>query len=155
MTEALARRGLTVGEPADADVLVVLAGASDDAVRRCTRAIPPGAEVLVEPGSAPLGAGREGRLLPTGCTPDQLAALARSPRRLPRQRSAPPDRDRLSRREREVLGCVAQGYSNAKIADVLALSPNTVRTHVQNLLFKLQAPNRTVAVALAHRRALL
>lgn len=58
----------------------------------------------------------------------------------------------LTDREREVLGHLADGKSNAVIADALFLSPRTVANHVSNILFKLHATDRT-DVALRARRA--
>jgi len=55
----------------------------------------------------------------------------------------------LSTREREVLGLLAQGLSNAQIADQLSLSLNTVIWHNQNIYRKLGVGNRTQAVAKA------
>jgi len=49
----------------------------------------------------------------------------------------------LTDREVDVLRCVAQGYSNKQIASELSISTNTVRTHVSNLLQKLNLENRT------------
>jgi NarL family two-component system response regulator LiaR len=49
----------------------------------------------------------------------------------------------LTEREREVLRCVAKGYSNKQVAAELAVSTATVRTHVSNLLRKLELENRT------------
>jgi DNA-binding NarL/FixJ family response regulator len=43
----------------------------------------------------------------------------------------------------EVLHCIAQGYSNKKIASELSISTTTVRTHVSSLLRKLHLENRT------------
>lgn len=54
---------------------------------------------------------------------------------------------RLTRRETEVLGCVAEGWSNRRIADVLHLSENTVKNHLRNVCEKLGAHSRTEAVA--------
>lgn len=62
---------------------------------------------------------------------------------------------RLSRREREVLGLVAEGYSNTMIASRLRLSDSTVKGYVENLLFHLNARNRAEAVAAASRLKLL
>jgi DNA-binding CsgD family transcriptional regulator len=62
---------------------------------------------------------------------------------------------RLSRREREVLGLVAEGYSNTMIASRLRLSDSTVKGYVENLLFRLNARNRAEAVAAASRLKLL
>jgi NarL family two-component system response regulator LiaR len=55
----------------------------------------------------------------------------------------------ISRREFEVLELVAQGLSNQDIAGKLFVSPSTVKTHVSNLLAKLDAQRRTEAIARA------
>lgn len=55
----------------------------------------------------------------------------------------------LTRREREILGLLAEGMSGAQIAAKLVLSPETVRTHVRNAMAKLGASTRSQAVALA------
>jgi DNA-binding NarL/FixJ family response regulator len=61
----------------------------------------------------------------------------------------------LSTREREILGLLANGFSNPEIAARLFISPETVRTHVRNAMAKLEADTRTQAVALALRYALI
>ena len=53
----------------------------------------------------------------------------------------------LTRREREILGLVAQGRSNAEIAAGLWISPGTVRIHLQHIYEKLGVRSRTAAVA--------
>ncbi|MHB8691438.1 MAG: LuxR C-terminal-related transcriptional regulator [Solirubrobacteraceae bacterium] len=53
----------------------------------------------------------------------------------------------LTRREREVMGLVAAGNTNAQIAAELVLSQQTVRSHVKHILRKLRAVNRAEAVA--------
>ena len=60
-----------------------------------------------------------------------------------------PQRIALTRREREILGMLADGLSGAQIAARLSLSPETVRTHVRNAMAKLGASTRSQAVALA------
>jgi len=57
----------------------------------------------------------------------------------------------LSRREVEVLHLVAQGLSNALIAERLFLSEHTVKRHVANILSKLKLPSRAAAAAHAAR----
>lgn len=52
----------------------------------------------------------------------------------------------LTEREREVLELIAQGYRNPEIAEVLFLSPKTVRNHVSNILSKLQVADRAQAI---------
>ena len=66
----------------------------------------------------------------------------------------PASLDALTGREREVLCLVAQGLSNAGIADKLALSEHTVKRHVANILTKLDLPTRAAATALAVRHGL-
>ena len=61
----------------------------------------------------------------------------------------------LTRREREVLGLLASGSNSSEIARALLVSPNTVRTHVQSILAKLQVHSRLEAVAFATRHHLL
>ncbi len=57
----------------------------------------------------------------------------------------------LSQREVEVLRLLALGKSNRDIAEALYISPNTVATHVRNILSKTGAANRTEAAAYAMR----
>jgi len=55
----------------------------------------------------------------------------------------------LSRREYEVLELIAAGHSNQEIANKLFVSMSTVKTHVSNVLAKLDARRRTEAIARA------
>jgi DNA-binding NarL/FixJ family response regulator len=61
----------------------------------------------------------------------------------------------LGRREHEVLGLVAGGLPNKVIAERLYISLNTVRNHVQSILYKLDAHSRLEAVAIAARRGII
>ncbi|MGY1643980.1 response regulator [Geodermatophilus sp. SYSU D00703] len=61
----------------------------------------------------------------------------------------------LTAREREILALVAQGHSNRDIADRLVISERTARTHVSNVLSKLQLSSRTQAALLAIREGLI
>jgi two-component system NarL family response regulator len=54
---------------------------------------------------------------------------------------------KLTRREREVLGLLASGSDNDDIAQRLVISPETARTHIQNLLGKLEVHSRLEAAA--------
>jgi ATP/maltotriose-dependent transcriptional regulator MalT len=55
----------------------------------------------------------------------------------------------LTQREHEVLIKMAEGLSNQEIGGALFLSENTIKTHVSNILFKLNAKRRTQAIQIA------
>jgi len=61
----------------------------------------------------------------------------------------------LSDRELQVLGLIAEGLTNQEIADRLVLSPTTIKTHVQNILQKLDVSDRTQAAVYAVRNGLI
>jgi two-component system, NarL family, nitrate/nitrite response regulator NarL len=63
--------------------------------------------------------------------------------------------DSLTGREFEVLRLVARGASNMQIAEELVISVNTVKSHLKNILAKLQLENRTQAAAYALKRGLV
>jgi DNA-binding NarL/FixJ family response regulator len=64
-------------------------------------------------------------------------------------------RSRLSPREREVLGLLAQGLATKQIARSLGITERTVKYHVRSIFAKLGAVNRAQAVALAAQQHLL
>lgn len=55
----------------------------------------------------------------------------------------------ISKREYEVLKGISLGLSNKEIADKLFISESTIKTHVSNLLLKLDAKRRTQAIQIA------
>jgi DNA-binding NarL/FixJ family response regulator len=61
----------------------------------------------------------------------------------------------LTPRELEVLSLLVEGMSGRAIADALSISTNTVRTHIQNILTKLQVRSRLEAVAFAVRHRIV
>lgn len=63
--------------------------------------------------------------------------------------------DGLSARELEVLRRVAAGNSNRRVAVQLALSEDTVKTHMKSILSKLSANDRTHAVTIALKRGII
>jgi len=63
--------------------------------------------------------------------------------------------DQLTQREREVLALLARGTTSAEMARRLGISPNTLRTHVQSVLTKLQVHSRLEAASFAIRNDLL
>ncbi len=56
----------------------------------------------------------------------------------------------LTRREKEILLMLAEGASNERMAERMVISPQTVRTHVQNLLRKLDLHSRVEAAVFVH-----
>ena len=68
---------------------------------------------------------------------------------------AAPALDQLTERETDVLRLLAQGQSNQEIAVNLSISTTTVRSHVSNILMKLNVSNRTQAALAAQERKLL
>ncbi len=63
--------------------------------------------------------------------------------------------DALSKREREVLGLLARGLTNADIASRLYLSEGTIRNYVSSVLSKLEVSDRTQAAVIALRHGLV
>jgi DNA-binding NarL/FixJ family response regulator len=61
----------------------------------------------------------------------------------------------LTEREREVLGLVGEGLTNAEIAQRLFLADTTVKTHVHRIMGKLQARDRVQTALIAHRAGLV
>jgi NarL family two-component system response regulator LiaR len=61
----------------------------------------------------------------------------------------------LTEREREVLKLMIEGLNNTQIAGKLTVSPSTIKSHVSNILSKLQVASRTEAVTLALRNEII
>jgi LuxR family transcriptional regulator, maltose regulon positive regulatory protein len=76
---------------------------------------------------------------------EALRALGVEPS--PARRGAGDERPVLTPREREVLGLVAQGLSDRRMAEALTVSEHTVHRHVSNILTKLGCSSRAAAVA--------
>jgi DNA-binding NarL/FixJ family response regulator len=89
--------------------------------------------------------------------PPEPIALAKTPS-LPKENSAQPpsrllatngSRVTFTMREADVLALLQKGHSNKWIADHLKLSENTIKVHIQHIMRKLNATNRTEAVILS------
>jgi len=75
--------------------------------------------------------------------------------RLVREVRAPDSPETLTAREREVLLALTRGLSNSEIAEVLFITEKTVKTHVSNILAKLNLPSRTQAALYALKTGLI
>ena len=116
--------------------------------------------------SAAIQAGALGYLLKDS-SPDDLLHAIRSVNRgslvltqdlalkLMQAPPTPTPLDQLTERETAVLRLLAQGQSNQEIAKNLNISMTTVRSHVSNILMKLNVSNRTQAALVAQERRLL
>jgi len=95
------------------------------------------------------------------CTKEELALLEEVGKRIGLFLSRKGDKVEkntelhLTERESMILGLLAEGYDNKKIASLLFLSEHTVRDYVSSLMTKLKAKNRTQVVASAFRIGLL
>src|SRR5690606_1512408 len=72
-----------------------------------------------------------------------------------RQKSVQSEDEGLTAREKEVLMLIAEGKTNKDISEELYISIKTVKTHVSNLLMKLDAEDRTQLAIYAHRKGLI
>jgi len=82
-----------------------------------------------------------------GLTREGLLRLAAEHTPPPRAPEPPPDK--LTAREREVLGLLARGYTNPDIARELFITQHTVKIHVEHILAKLGVSDRTQAAVRA------
>jgi DNA-binding CsgD family transcriptional regulator len=81
---------------------------------------------------------------------DKLKAL----RQAAPLRARASDLELLTDRERQVLGLICEGHSDAEMSRVLHLSPNTVRNHVASLFRKIGVNRRSAAIIWARERAI-
>jgi two-component system, NarL family, response regulator LiaR len=63
--------------------------------------------------------------------------------------------DDLTEREREVLLCIGNGMTNQEISEKLYIGIKTVKTHVSNILSKLEVQDRTQAAVYVHKQQLM
>jgi len=83
-----------------------------------------------------------------------LGLLSRLHRRQQEESSVAPI-EPLTPREREVLQALARGLDNRQAARYLQISPNTLRTHLQNIMDKLNVHSKLEAVVLALKHGLI
>jgi DNA-binding NarL/FixJ family response regulator len=135
---------MLLDSPSDADVLAaVRAGATGLLLKDCDRDDLLEAVRTVAAGDA---------LLAPSLARTLVADFLSRPERL---RSTPEQLEELTPREREVVGLVACGLSNAEIAEQLVVTRATAKTHVSRALCKLHARDRAQLVVLAYEAGLV
>ena len=132
----------------DQPAVVVLTSATDD--EHLVRAVHAGAtSYLLKTAAAEdvIAAVRAAANGTANLSPELLTRLTRALRRPPPADPFQP----LSPREREVLDLIASGQSNRQIANKLTIGEQTVKTHVSNILMKLDLQDRVQAAIFALR----
>ena len=99
------------------------------------------------------GAGRRRRRRPA--VAERHPAADRGVRHRAKEPAGLPDLDRLTDREREVVGLVAEGLTNDEIAARLIMSAATAKTHVSRAMIKLGARDRAQLVVFAYETGLV
>ncbi|MFZ1759321.1 MAG: response regulator transcription factor [Streptococcus suis] len=113
-----------------------------------------------------LEAGARGYMLKTSSADEILSAIRKVARgeyaietevekKLEHHKRYPDLHEDLTAREREILTLLAKGYDNQRIADDSFISLKTVKTHVSNILSKLEVSDRTQAVVYAFQHGLV
>ena len=113
-----------------------------------------------------LEAGAKGYMLKTSSAEEILAAIRKVAKgqlaietevekKVEDYRNNPALHEDLTARERDILALLAKGYDNQRIADESYISLKTVKTHVSNILSKLQVSDRTQAVVYAFQHGLV
>jgi len=113
-----------------------------------------------------LEAGARGYMLKTSSADEILSAIRKVARgeyaietevekKLEHHKRYPDLHEDLTAREREILTLLAKGYDNQRIADESFISLKTVKTHVSNILSKLEVSDRTQAVVYAFQHGLV
>lgn len=85
----------------------------------------------------------------------QVQLSPKAAERLMREIRSPESPEKLTERETEVLRLLAKGKANREIAAALYIGETTVKTHVSNILMKLDVPSRTQAALYAVRIGLV
>lgn len=86
--------------------------------------------------------------LPAGITEKLMSGMRQSLLKEEEANAA----DLLTRREREVLGLLAKGYSNVKISETLVITASTVRVHLHQIMKKMGFKDRREAIVFATRQ---
>ncbi len=141
-----------LAERPEAHVLVLTSFGSDD---KLFPAVEAGAIGYLLKDTGPEDLIRAIRQAARGSSSLTPAVARRLMNRFARDRGRPASREPLTRREVEVLKLVAHGYTNERIGSELCITEATVRTHVSNILAKLDLENRTQAALYAVHEGML
>jgi DNA-binding NarL/FixJ family response regulator len=133
--------------------IVILSGHADDHL--LARAVQAGATGLLRKTEAVVNIATTVRRAHRGEALHQPAEVEGAMRRLRHRRDKDDDGarrlERLTPRELEILGLMAEGRAPEEITSTLGMSPNTLRTHMQNVLTKLGVHSKMEALVLAIR----
>jgi DNA-binding NarL/FixJ family response regulator len=145
----------SVRRKADSMSIRILVVDDHDLVRQGLRmflGLDPDFEIVAEAAD-----GAEALLKARQCQPDagQVQLSPKAAERLMQEVRAPESPEALTARETEVLRLIAQGMANKEIASALNIGEKTVKTHVGNILTKLEVPSRTQAALYAARIGLV
>ena len=135
------------GTPGSPAVVVLTSATHDEHLIRAMRAGATSYLLKTATAGQVIAAVRDAAAGTARLSPDLLARLTQALHRPP----APDPLRSLSPREREVLQLVASGQSNRQIAQELGIGEQTVKTHVSNVLNKLDLPDRVQAAIFALR----
>lgn len=140
----------------DCKVLMLVSADGHSTVLKAARAGAEGFVTKESPLQELLGAVRALKRGETVVPSSMLGPLLTSLMRQRRQEDAAFERIlKLTQREKEVLALLAEGADNESIARALVISPQTARTHIQNILGKLNVHSRLEAAAIAMQNGLL
>jgi DNA-binding NarL/FixJ family response regulator len=136
----------------DARVLILSAQEGDDLL---ARAVDAGAVGFLSKTAPVKDIARAVRDIARGASllsPEEVRRLRSAARKRREQAAAMRERvARLSRRETEILQMMADGVATDDVARELGITANTLRTHMQNILFKLKVHSKVEALAAAIR----
>ena len=129
--------------------ILVLTTFDDD--RYVTEAIAHGAQGYLLKDTPSTELAQAIRLVNKGYSQMGPGLLAKAVNRAPVSKLLPPEWERLTSREKEVLQLIATGYSNKEIATELYITERTVKNHVNSILRSLDLRDRTQAAIFAHK----
>ena len=148
-----ATRRILAGDPA-ARILILTTFDLDEYIYEALRAGASGFVLKDDPPEHLIAAIRTVAAGEALLSPEVTKRVIRQFSRLPRP-STPAGFDELTSREQEIFRLIAEGRSNAEIAETLVITDSTVKSHVTHILSKLGLRDRVQLVVLAHQTGLV